>query len=179
MKLLRSALGLAQKALVFYFTRVYEAVKYVVSIFGASAITAALMIPLGILTSLLMQHLGFDMSLPADPTDLGGFNWKEAAGLFLVVGVMEEVWCRYLIMECLMEKWLKFPPWLSLWASSIMFGLAHFSNPGPWYARLPQVIGATGAGFWFAYLYRKRGLHFAIFTHALYDFEVTLLSRFF
>ena len=179
MKLLRSALGLAKKALLFYVTRIWEAVKYVVTVAGATGITAAVMIPLGILTSLLLQHLGYDMSLPADPVDMGAFNWKEAVGLFMVVAVMEETYCRYILQDCILGRWLKMPPWAALWTAAILFGAAHLGNPGSIVARLPQAIGATGAGVWFGLIYRRKGLHFGIAVHFLYDFGVTMMSRFF
>lgn len=95
---------------------------------------------------------------------------------FLLVGIKEEAIFRYCIQDCLFEKLLKFPQWLSLTLASVVFGAAHLFNPAGMPYTIPQAVGAMMAGFLFGYVYRKRGLHFAMLTHGLYDFFVIFLA---
>jgi membrane protease YdiL (CAAX protease family) len=94
----------------------------------------------------------------------------------LLVGIFEETYCRYLLMDCAFMRFLGTPKWIAVIMSSFIFGAMHLMNPGGWQYTLPQAVAATGCGFWFAYLYFKKGLHFCIFTHGLYNF---LISAFF
>lgn len=135
------------------------------------------MIPLVLTAQLIMQMMGF--KFPESEMFPGGkpLLWMLPL-ITLGIGIFEETYFRYLIMDCMLMRWLKFPAWLAIGYSSIAFGVMHFSNGllvNNVMSALPQVIGATGAGFWFAYCYRKRGLHFAIMTHALYDFILMAL----
>lgn len=92
--------------------------------------------------------------------------------VFLRVGIVEEGFFRYLLMDKLFGSFFKWPEWLAVLLSSLLFGAAHLMNPGGWWLRLPQAVAATGVGFYFAYLYKKRGLHFAMLAHALCDFVI-------
>ena len=151
---------------------------YLLSVAGAATINAAIMIPLAIATELIMIHLGYNMIPPviSDPYKYMGI--AEVLITMFAVGLFEETYFRYLVMDCMMGKWLKWGPTSALIVSAIMFGGAHMANAG-WPFSLPQSIGAFGAGLWFGFLYRKYGLHFAIFTHAVYNIAVTLIPRLF
>ena len=91
---------------------------------------------------------------------------------FLWVGTSEEGIFRALLMDSFLEKFCKAPVWLSVTLSSLIFGAVHLLNPGGWFYRMPQAVGAAGAGFFLAYLYKKRGYSFASVVHWLYDFCV-------
>jgi membrane protease YdiL (CAAX protease family) len=148
---------------------------YLLSLVGAALITAAIMIPLGYGVEFYMQWIGINMTPPVIPESPFDYMTSfEVAIAMFAVGVFEEVYFRYLVMDCLLEKWAELGPTIALLLSSVMFGMAHLANAGYPYS-MPQAIAATGAGLWFAYLYRKKGLHFAIFTHAIYNTGVVVI----
>jgi membrane protease YdiL (CAAX protease family) len=174
------ALDLLKKGIKGYFSRLYSAFKYFLEVVLAAGINSAIMIPLSFGTYFLMQHLGYNMELPTSTPDIDpsilGDGLIPLIALCLSIGIMEETLCRYLIQDCMLEKFGKLPWWASWVIASVFFGLIHLGNPGSIAARMPQAIGAIGAGFWFGYIYRKKGLHFAIMTHALYDFVIIWAS---
>ena len=116
------------------------------------------------------------MALPSDLPGSIPAGVLPLAALFFMVGLFEETYFRYLVQDCLFTRFLRMPARMAWILASILFGAAHLMNPGSWVARLPQAIGAAGAGLWFGHLYNKRGLHFVILTHAIYDFGITYLS---
>ena len=169
-------LGFVKKVFMYYVNRLVEAAKYLVRLAFCVGVNLVIMPTLCFLTVLVMKYFGVytestGSELPFDPSDP-----LMVAGAMFLVGIFEEVWFRYLVMDCMLTKWLKSPVWLAVTLSSIMFGLAHLMNPGGWHATLPQAIGAIGAGFWFAHVYKKYGLHMAIFTHAIYNSIVIMIS---
>jgi membrane protease YdiL (CAAX protease family) len=173
----RWCLGLVKRTLQYYVDRIKEAAKYLMFLVGAAAINALIMIPLGILVTVVMTWMGYNMSLPHDNALREVANTVPMlAVLCLSIGIFEETYFRYLVQDCLLDRWLRMPRWFCLVLASVVFGMAHLYNPGGWVVRVPQAIAATGAGFWFGYVYRKRGLHFAILTHALYDFAIMAMS---
>lgn len=155
-----------------------SAFKYIANLIGAAAISGAIMIPLVFATQAVTDYLGFSVPditkslIPADPT------WQILAGMFLIVGILEENIYRYFLQDCILGRMMKFKLMPAVIIASLIFGLAHFSNAVvlgiPPMAILPQVVGAAGVGLWFGYLYNRRGLHFVILTHALYDFLVSV-----
>lgn len=179
--MLNKVWNLLKKGVKGYINRLTAAFKYFMQITLAAGINAAIMIPLAYGIYFLMLYLGYDMILPSggipelDPS-ITGAGVIPLIALSLSIGIMEETLCRYLIQDCLLERFNKFS-WVWAWIiASVFFGLIHLMNPGTITARMPQAIGAIGAGLWFGWIYRKRGLHFAIMTHALYDFVIIYFS---
>jgi len=163
-------LGFAKKVLLYYRDRIVEAFWYLLKIAGAVLVNGAIMIPLVYLTSWILTAMGFNMGLPPDA--LGEIHQETLplVALCLAIGIFEETYFRYFVQDCLFTRYLRMPMVLAWVLASVMFGAIHLLNPGTWIARLPQAIGATGAGLWLGWIYRKKGLHFAILTHAIYDF---------
>lgn len=153
---------------------------YLLDIIGAVAINAAIMIPLVYLTEWYMSSmLGMNMIPPAIPENpLAGMDYPMIALSMFLVGLFEETYFRYLIMDCLFERWAELNKYFSTILASLAFGAAHLANLGFPYS-MPQAVGAFGAGLWFAYIYRKKGLHFAILTHALYNTAVMIIPQLF
>lgn len=169
-------LGLLKRAVKYYITRVVEVVRYLWNIAISTAITGVAMIPLVLISSWVLTACGVDMGLPpSQPGDIPS-DTASLIVLCLAIGLFEETWFRYLVQDCLLTRFLKMPTAVSLILASVLFGAVHLFNPGTLIARLPQAIGATGAGIWFGLQYRKRGLHHVIFVHALYDFIIMSLN---
>ena len=157
--------------------RSFELVRYCGRVLVDTSINALIMIPVCLGVYWLLAHFGLIVYVP-----IGFSSGRTAvpiwyiAYFFFKVGVVEETTFRYLIQDCLLGRWLRLPGWLCLVVASVGFGCAHFINPGTYTSLLPQVIGASCAGVWFGWIYRKRGLHNAIWAHALYDFTITFVS---
>ena len=177
LKLKKELKALPKKIFNYYIDLIVRTFKYVRQIVYAAGINALVMIPLVQVTRLVMNHFGFvEPTMIAGDDPFSGLSVPVLAVMCLGIGIFEETYFRYLIMECLMGKALKWPKWMALVVSSCIFGAAHLANPGGWLVTLPQAVGAAGAGFWFAHIYKKHGLHFAILTHALYDFAIFILA---
>ena len=93
----------------------------------------------------------------------------------LLVGIVEELLYRGVVFNCLLRKWenRKNYPFLSIIASALFFGLAHFVNvfTFPLPNVFMQVINSTCSGVLFATLYWKyRNMLGIIVVHALTDF---------
>jgi len=172
----RWCLGLIKRTLQYYWDRIREAARYLLFLVGATSINALIMIPLCLVTSWILTHFGFNMMPPPGIDYDIPRTLPVLAALCLAIGIFEEVYFRYFIQDCLLDRYLKVPPVVAWILASLIFGAVHLLNPGAWIARLPQAIGASGAGLWFGWLYKKRGLHVAILTHALYDFLIMALS---
>ena len=171
--------GFVKRVLRYYLDRAIEAVKYLFRLAFCVGVNLVIMPTLAFITALIMKHYG--VYLEVGPGDMP-FDLTDPTTVILTmfaVGIFEEVYFRYIVMDCMMIRWLKTPVWVAIVISSFIFGAAHLMNPGGWHVTLPQAVGATGAGFWFAHVYRKYGLHMAIFTHAIYNSIVVLLSTLF
>lgn len=118
--------------------------------------------------------VSFDLIQPPDVVWLPMTYWELAKTMFMV-GVFEEVVFRYIIQKKLFSNLLKFKPVGAIVAASVLFGCAHFVNPGPWLYNLPQVIGAACGGLFLGWAYRKKGLLFVILMHFLYNFTLSAL----
>lgn len=173
-------LSLLKRVISFYGMMIKKTARYSWHILKAAMLNAMVMIPLFLVTSFVMRLLGYDINIgigrliPIDnPTP------AVLAGLCLIIGVIEETLYRYLIMDRLLMKGMELSTRTAVIVSSIMFGFAHLSNATatntPVFMFMPQAVGAVGAGFVFAHLYRKHGLDTAIMAHALYDFLVMLV----
>ena len=152
---------------------------YLFNLSLAALITAAIMIPIATIVSYYMSWIGYSMVplvMPDNP--FNEMTNLEVCIAMFGVGMLEEVYFRYLVMDCLLEKWAELGKLIPLLLSSAIFGVAHMINLGFPYS-MPQAVAAGCAGLWFGHLYRKRGLHFAIFTHAIYNAAVTLIPRLF
>ena len=178
-RIVSGAVGLVKKIIGYYVTRTVEAVKYLGRLLFCVGVNIVIMPSIAFITMLVMKHFGIygpdnGEGLPFDTSDP-----IMVVGAMFLVGVFEEVYFRYFVMDCMLIRWLKSPVWLAVTLSSVVFGAAHLMNPGGWHVTLPQAVGAIGAGFWFAHVYRKYGLHMGILTHALYNSAVILISTLF
>ena len=166
--------SVAKKILSYSAHRAWECVRYCAGVVKDTSINALIMIPICTAVWWILMHLGFNMTY-IDVKQVPPPVWYLAL-VFLRVGVFEEGVFRYLIQDCMFGRWLEIS-WRYCWIfASILFGCAHFLNPGTFVQCLPQVLGAIGAGLWFGWVYRKRGLSRAILCHALYDFALTIIS---
>lgn len=159
--------------------RVVEAGKYLYKLAFNVGISFIIMPPIAFAVSLIMGWCGIvdtgtavnqlqQLFEPHTP-------WYVYLITMLAVGLYEECWFRYLVLDCLFMRWLKLPYWLALIMSSASFGVAHLAN-GPWLVTLPQIVGAGFLGLWLARIYRTQGLHMAILTHGCYNFIICLLT---
>jgi membrane protease YdiL (CAAX protease family) len=164
----------------------YQAFLYILSIVKSTAYTMAIMPPIVIATQFFMELCGVDFSSMAAQAGTGEIfqsvydemGFKGIAVLCLGIGMAEEVWFRYLFNDCFLVRFMEMKYWVAVLVSSVLFGAAHMVN-APFPLAVPQSLGAVAAGFWFAHLYKKHGLHHALFTHALYDFVIIGSSIYF
>jgi hypothetical protein len=151
--------------------RYWEAIKYTFLVGWATLVQAFVMMSVVYALYWYLQWIGvWPTFMPVgEAYPLGSLT--ELVALALTIGIMEEIAFRYFLMDCILMRWIKMPFIWAMVISAVGFGLAHFSNAVPGYAivTLPQVVGAGAAGLWFAYLYKRFGLHLAILTHAAYD----------
>ena len=152
-------------------SKLYQVGHYSVLLSWVTTINAFIMLMVCGLVYYLLVKFGilypsFGFGMPSDPPSIISILWR-----YLRVGIFEEGLFRYLIMGCLFIGFFKMSFKWAMIISSVMFGCAHFMNgyPGNYIYVVPQVTGATFAGMWFAYAYKKWGLHIAILAHALYD----------
>ena len=94
----------------------------------------------------------------------------------LLIGLLEELLCRGVILNMMLEKWgnTKKGMLKSAILSSIIFGLAHlvtlFIYPHLLVGTLSQVLYASFVGFYFACIYiRCKNLYSLVITHAFFD----------
>jgi len=170
-------MNLLKKIFYYYIDRATEAVKYLIKLVICVGVNLAIMPSLVFITYLIMNYFG--LYYEASDKLIDSYDPVIVIGLMFVVGAIEELYFRYFVMDCILIQWLKSPVWFAVAFSSITFGLAHLGNPGGWHSTLPQAVGAIGAGLWFAYIYRRWGLHLAILTHAVYNSVVTLIPLLF
>ena len=175
--LLRSLGNRIKKRLIKTAKKILQIPFYLLSLCGAAITTGVIMIPLVYGVEFYMRWIGVNMTPPAMPdSPFNYMNNVEIALAMFAVGMLEEVYFRYLVMDCLLEKWAEIGPKAAWILSSVMFGYAHMANLGYPFS-MPQAVAAGAAGLWFGYLYKKQGLHFAIFTHAIYNAAVTILPK--
>ena len=157
-------------------------VKYCAEVCGAVAVNLVIMPSMVYATYAYMMWLGI-----LEPVRDFGWNITRefSAGLFMMVlvkyimvGITEEATFRYMLQDRALTKWLKLPKVVSLLLASLLFGAAHLGNGWGIPDSIPQSVGAAFAGVWFGYLYDKKGLHFAMLTHGLYDVVVVSLVMF-
>lgn len=98
-------------------------------------------------------------------------------------GVHEEIVFRLILLTGLAvagERLLKLRPWLAivlaLLISSVLFSLAHHIGPMGEPLRVGVFVYRFIAGIIFGLLYQFRGFAIVVYTHALYDIYVLLLS---
>jgi membrane protease YdiL (CAAX protease family) len=143
--------------------------------FIAVAIMAGLM-SLGVYLTIFAMWL---FGHPWNPTTiLGAALWPSpfvVAWSMFMVGLVEETLFRHILQHRILEGFLKIRPWLAISIASVVFGCAHFINPGDWLVNLPQVVGATFAGYYLGMKYRQFGLLFVIMVHAIYNFFISAL----
>lgn len=149
-----------------------QAGKYVGKVALGSLTLGVVIVPLVYLTSLLMQLFGVDTNInptkvyPIDPSDT-----LMLVSVTLMIGIVEETLYRYLMMDCLMEQFMKLPSKVALIVSSVLFGSMHiFNTPQNLWLSVPQALGAIGGGLLLSLMYKRFGLHYVIMVHALYDF---------
>lgn len=150
-------------------------------VFSGVALMLAVMPPLVyLMVWILERFFGVDFKIVPEGT-LGQFwySWKELAWMYLFVGIQEEGLFRLLIQDCIFERFLEFPKWMSLGIAAGLFGAAHLWNPGGVPYTIPQAVGAAGAGIVLGKIYRRWGLHYAIIIHGGYDWVVTMIPRWF
>ena len=156
--------------------RLKEIGKYLLELTLAVGATFLVMPPVYALTKFIMSNFFGVLFFP----DFGRFGAAPPVfGVliyFLLVGIKEEAIFRYVIQDCLLERTFKLNKTFTLLFASAFFGAAHLFNPAGIPYTIPQSVGAMMAGFLFGYVYRKRGLHFAMLTHGLYDFFVIFLA---
>lgn len=99
----------------------------------------------------------------------------------LMVGVAEELACRAIVAESLLENFgtSKKGVWTAAIASGLMFGMLHLTNltTGQLIPVLIQTISACASGILFAAIYFRSGnIWVTIFVHALYDMGTSASS---
>lgn len=108
-----------------------------------------------------------------------------AVSLFYIfVGIFEDFLIRGLSLNILLDKFGKTKKgvWLSVFLSSLFFGLIHFTNlmtGASFTGVLIQVISATCIGMYFASIYLRSGSVWTpAFLHGFYDLAVSVPSFF-
>jgi membrane protease YdiL (CAAX protease family) len=175
--------NIIKRYLKFVGKKYYEAFLYIMSIVRSTIYTMAIMPPVCLFVQWFMELCGVNFgasilqsgNVEVIQTIFNEMGYAGIAVLCFGIGMAEEVYFRYLINDCFLSKFMQAKYWVAVALSSLLFGAAHMVN-APFPLALPQSIGAVVAGFWFAHLYKKHGLHHVIFTHALYDFVVISLS---
>lgn len=105
--------------------------------------------------------------------------------LYLFVGIFEDFLTRGIALNILLDKYGKTKRgiWLSVFLSSLFFGLIHFVNlvtGASFQGVLIQVIAATCVGMYFAAIYLRSGSVWApALLHGVYDIAVSVPSFFF
>ncbi len=141
--------------------RLVPRVKDVVIAVVATAVFAAIVIPIG----LAIDFLSFPPSKP--PTlaaAVVGF-----VGLVLTVAIPEELFFRGILQHGLDQMYQR--RWLVLLVVSFAFGLMHWNNADDLATRIAYVALATLAGVFYGWAYRRSGnnLLAPVLTHTLVD----------
>lgn len=176
MNLIRRFVRLVKSSILFTIKKEIQIFKYIAQVIMYTSVTAFLMISIYTLVSLLLRWLHPMPPISEVSNPFAGFDAITLISICLSIGLVEEGMFRYLLYDCILRKWLRFPIVISAILSAMMFGAAHFNNAivsqiSLWYV-VSQVIGAAGLGVFFVYLYEKLGLHMTIVVHACYDFAV-------
>lgn len=161
-----------------YIKRILDVINYSIELIWNVVINFVVMYIPAYTIYYIMKSAGYFMDLPADTrfNDFVDLPVVGIAGMMLIVGIWEETFFRYLLMDCVMTKWLKVKKLTAMVLSSAIFGYIHLFNMGFPYS-VPQAAAACFGGFWFARIYYKQGLHMAILTHALYNFSVVVITK--
>jgi len=135
--------------------------KDIVTALTATAIFAAIIIPVG----LAIDFLTFPPTTPLSAVAL----LTHFIGLFLTVAIPEELFFRGLLLNGL-DQMLK-RPWLSLLLSALAFGLMHWNNADDLTTKIAYCSLATVAGLFYGWAYRRSGnnLLAAVIVHTLTD----------
>lgn len=99
----------------------------------------------------------------------------------LLVGLAEELCCRAIVAESLLEKFgtSKKGVWMAAITSGVLFGMLHLTNltTGQLVPVLIQTISASISGILFAAVYFRSGnIWVPIFVHGLYDIGTSASS---
>lgn len=160
--------------LYWYARKTIEILNYMIVLIFCVLVTAFLVIGIGngvVEVINLLRFYDIIQSIADIREIIVGMNNVEIASMALSIGIIEETMFRYLLQDCILTRWMKCKYHIAWIIASILFGLAHLTNPQPTLIdKLPQVIGTTFGGLWFGYIYNEIGLHMSILTHALYDF---------
>lgn len=103
---------------------------------------------------------------------------------YIAVGIFEDFLLRGLTLNILLDKYGKTKKgiWLSVFLSSLFFGLIHFSNlftGASFVGVLIQVISATCIGMYFAAIYLRSGnVWTPALLHGFYDLAVSVSAFF-
>jgi membrane protease YdiL (CAAX protease family) len=177
-EILRKVFLWTKKIVLTILKREVEALIYCGDIFAGVGATAIFMLVGAVPVLFLLYLTGVisSMSINSAFDPFAEFGFYERMSICLTIGILEEGMFRYLLYDCILQRWWKSPARLALWISALAFGAVHFGNAAalglPLIHALPQVVGAALVGFWMAYLYKRMGLHFAILTHTCYNFVV-------
>ncbi len=141
--------------------RLVPRLKDVVIALVATAVFAAIVIPIG----LAIDFLTFP---PTQPPSLVKAVIM-FVGLVLTVAIPEELFFRGILLHGLDQMYRR--RWLVLLAVSFAFGLMHWNNADEMATRIAYVALATLAGVFYGWAYRRSGnnLLAAVITHALVD----------
>lgn len=158
----------------------FEIIKYALKLIKYTAVFTFISVVIATVAKFII-----DILHPMPPIILPNlFDISDITSLIaicLTIGLVEEGLFRYLIYDCILKQWFKFPIIVAMFISASLFGLAHFNNAllnniSFWYV-VPQVVMALIGGLFFVYIYEKVGLHLAILTHAAYDFLAIYFSQ--
>lgn len=98
----------------------------------------------------------------------------------LFVGIVEEFLCRGWLLNEFLERYSKNKKeiLLSIFFSSVIFGIVHFINIGEtqnFAETLVQVMNATAGGIFLSFVYyQTKNIWVVVFSHALWDFSLFL-----
>lgn len=98
------------------------------------------------------------------------------------IGIVEEFLCRGWLLNEFLERYssTKKEIILSIFFSSLIFGIIHFFNLGEtqgFFETLVQVMNATASGIFLALVYYKtKNIWLVVFSHAVWDFSLMFID---